>query len=331
MTDSSTRKPRCLFIVWKGYQRRVEVLAPLFDADVKYIPHLFRHKRLRPLDYVYKLFVSIFYIWRTRPDYALVQSPPHYAALPAILTRLPYIVDGHNGIFQSYWHKLPFFNTVLKKSKALIVHNEEFAKLFQSDYPEKTFYVISDPLQDIRVENAKREDNKILFVCSFDPDEPIDIITEVIEKVPEYTFVITADPIKLPPAKRQRLKACPNVHLTGFLSTEEYQRTLCTSTAAIALTNMEATQQSGACEALSSDTPLIATRSPLSEQLFGEWAALVENDAGAIINAIRELDTSVLDLAQQRVAWNARVQAGVDLVLEEVLGQKKPKSPVSAK
>jgi glycosyltransferase involved in cell wall biosynthesis len=319
MKKPPQRRERCLFIVWKGYQRRVEVLAPLFDAEVKFIPHLFRNKRLRPLDYFYKLVVTVFHIVRTRPDYALVQAPPHYAALPAILCRLPYILDAHNGVFQSYWHKLPLFSLAMKKARAVLVHNAEVLDLFHKDYPEKPFFVVSDPLQRIDVAGAVREKNKILFICSFDPDEPVETIAEVIERVPDFTFVITADLHKLPAALRQRIEALPNVRLTGFLRTEDYHRMLCSSTAAIALTNMVATQQSGACEALSSNTPLIATRSTLSQKLFGDWAALVENTPEAIVAGIRSLNNEPLHLESHRTAWNQRVRAGVVAVLREAM------------
>lgn len=319
MKKTRSRKERCLFIVWKGYQRRAEVLAPLFDAEIKWIPHLFRSKRLRPLDYLYKFFVTVFHILRTRPDYALVQAPPHYAALPAIVCRLPYILDAHNGVFQSYWHKLPLFNLVMRRARAVLVHNPEVLDLFQADYPDKPFFIVADPLQRIEVPGAIREPNKILFICSFDPDEPVDTIARVIEQVPDTTFVITADLKKIPAAIRQRIEACPNVQLTGFLSTPDYHRMLCTSTAAIALTNMVATQQSGACEALSSNTPLIASRSTLSEKLFGEWATLVENTPEEIVAAIHALNRDPLHLESYRTAWNQQVRAGVISVLEDAL------------
>ncbi len=318
------KKGRCLFIVWKGYQRRAEVLAPLFDADIKFIPHLFRSKYLRPFDYFYKLVATIFYMIRTRPAYAIVQAPPHYAALPPLLLGTPYIIDGHNGIFQSYWHKLPLFDLIMKKSKAIIVHNTEFLSLFGKTFPQKPFIVVADPLQYIDANGTDRKNNQILFVCSFDLDEPIDAIINTIERTPDYNFVITADPKKLPVSQRQRLEACPNLRLTGFLSTEEYHETLCSSTAAIALTNMVATQQSGACEALSSNTPLIATRSTLSEKLFGDWAILVDNTADSIAAGIRELSTASMDLEMKRKDWNNSVNSGVTKVKSEVLGDPEP-------
>lgn len=318
------KQERCLFIVWKAYQRRAEVLAPLFDAEIKYIPHFFRSKYLRPVDYLYKFFVTVFHMWRTKPDYAIVQAPPHYAALPPMLLGTPYILDGHNGVFQSYWHELPLFNRVMRKAKTIVVHNQEFQALFQGKYKDKPFIVVADPLQPIAVPDVEREENQILFICSFDLDEPIDAIIDTIERVPDYNFVITADHKKLPAAQRHRLESCKNLTLTGFLSLEEYHKTLCSSTAAIALTNMVATQQSGACEALSSNTPLIATRSTLSEKLFGDWAILVENTADSIVAGIRALKTEKLDLSAQMNAWNEAVVHGVALVKANTLGTPLP-------
>ena len=320
--NKNQNKGRCLYIVWKGYQRRAEVLAPLFDADIKFIPHLFRNKYLRPLDYFYKLVVTVFYMLKTKPSYAIVQAPPHYAALPPLILGTPYIIDGHNGIFQSYWHKLPLFSTIMEKSKAIIVHNSEFLAMFGKTFPKKPFIVVADPLQYIDPKEVQRKKNQILFVCSFDHDEPIEAIINTIERTPDYNFVITADPKKLPLSQRQRLEACDNLHLTGFLSTEAYHETLCSSTAAIALTNMVATQQSGACEALSSNTPLIATRSTLSEKLFGDWAILVDNNADSIVNGIRNLKQQALDLHSERNDWNNGVKSGVSKVKLEVLGEE---------
>jgi hypothetical protein len=264
------------------------------------------------------------YMIRTRPSYAIVQAPPHYAALPPILLNVPFILDGHNGIFQSYWHKLPLFSFIMRKASAIVVHNVEFLELFRGEYPEKPYFVVSDPLQYIEAPGVRRKEKQIMFICSFDQDEPIDAIIGTIENSPDYTFVITANARKLPAVQRQRLEALPNLNLTGFLSTKEYHETLCSSTAAIALTNMVATQQSGACEALSSNTHLIATRSSLSEKLFGEWAILVDNTADSISAGIRQLTPQTLQLEPQRNAWNAAVQHGVSEVKAEVLGRPVP-------
>jgi len=317
MRNQKTPPKRCVFIVWKGYQRRVEVLAPLFNAKVKYIPHLFRHKQLRPLDYIYKMFVSIFFLIKYRPDYCIVQAPPHFAALPALLLRIPYMLDSYKGLYQSYWHKLPLFSLVMNRAQGVMVHNEEFLPLFKGMYPDTPYYVVPDPVRYIG-SRVIRKANQILFLCSFDEDEPVDAIIRTIQQAPEITFVITADPFRLTEYQRAQLESCPNVRLTGYLSPDMYHILLCSSTAAVALTTMEATQQSGACEALSSNTPLIATRSKLSEKLFGRWATLVDNDAESIVAGIRSLRNESLNLEEERKQWNVRVAMGVSQVKDKL-------------
>ena len=74
------------------------------------------------------------------------------------------------------------------------------------------------------------------------------------------------------------------------------------------LTTSDATQPSGACEALSSNTQLIISRTSLTEKLFGEWAVLVENNSEAISQAIRSLSAQELDLAPYREKWNRSVK-----------------------
>jgi hypothetical protein len=128
------------------------------------------------------------------------------------------------------------------------------------------------------------------------------------KKLTEYNFVITADANKLNAATATSLQQLNNVRLTGFLATEDYHQVLCSSLAALVLTTSDATQPSGACEALSSDTQLVISRTSLTEKLFGEWAVLVDNDSEAIAQAIRSLSVQELDLAAYRQKWNMSVQ-----------------------
>ncbi len=305
-------RPTGLFVVWKAYQRRSELLAPLIGAQRLFIPHRFRSKYLRPIDYVIKFFVTTAKIARDRPRFVVLQSPPHYAALPALLTGVPYIIDAHNGVFQSGWRDYPLASYVMRKAKAILVHNEEILAEARRMLPDAQYYVIGDPIVQIRpAAPTPRNERQVLFICSFGEDEPISAIIDVIEALPDYRFVITADVRRLAPQHRRRLARCGNLELTGFLSTEDYHAVLCRSAAAVALTENEATQQSGACEALSSDTPLITSRSSLSESLFGEWAILVENEAPPIIRAIRSLSGQPLDLSRYRSAWNEEIDVGL--------------------
>ena len=124
----------------------------------------------------------------------------------------------------------------------------------------------------------------------------------------EYEFVITADVNKLDTATATSLLKLDNVELTGFLATEEYHRVLCSSLAALVLTTSNATQPSGAREALSSNTQLVISRTSLTQKLFGEWAVLVENTPESIVEAIRSLSITEIDLSTYRQEWNQEVE-----------------------
>lgn len=304
-----------LFIAWEKYQRRAELLAPLLHCSLEYFPNRMPSRWFRPVDYAVKFAATLRTLERRRPRFAVVQAPPHFSVLAPRLARVPYALDAHNGLFQSSWARVPLVELAIREARCVVVHNDEIRELASAMYPETGFLVLNDPIESIRVAGATRSISQILFICSFDADEPLEAIVATVESAPEFDFVITADPAKLPTSLRKRLVACSNVRLTGHLSIDEYQRTLCSSGAAIALTETEATQQSGACEALSSDTPLIASRTVLSESLFGSWANLVDNSARSIVAALRATRPLELDLADERARWMERVRAQLDVVL----------------
>lgn len=318
---SSANKVSGLFLVWKKYQRRPEVLAPLINCKLKFIPHLFRSKYLRPLDYLFKLVISIKDILAKKPNFVVAQCPPTFSALPAWLTRTPYIIDAHNPLFQvEMWQKLPLSQTLLRNAHGIIVHNLEMYQLVRNMVADAQLYTISDPIVPIIPnQSLNRKSKQILVIASFDPwDEPVELLIETMKELEEYEFVVTADINKLNSATAASLQALNNVKLTGFLELEEYHSVLCSSMAALVLTTSDATQPSGACEALSSDTPLIISRTSLIEKLFGDWATVVDNSVESIATAIRGLSVHKLDLAEYRQQWNTAVQQEIDRMLEQL-------------
>ncbi len=310
-TRTKTSKARSTFIVWKGYQRRSEVLAPLLNSDLLSLPHRFRGKIMRPFDYLIKLARTTAHLLRVKPAFIIIQAPPVFAALAALLTRTPYVVDVHNGQIQSFWGTLPLADTLIRHAAALVVHNTEMKAITSERFPKAMVFTIPDPLSPIGGESRPRDRRNILAICSFDYDEPIAVLLEVVRALPEYTFTFTADTRKLPPDLGASLSACSNVRLTGFLSTHEYHAVLCSSKAAVVLTTMPAVQPSGACEALSSNTPLVLSRTALTEALFGEWAQLADNNVESLVEAIRSVDDEQLDLAAHVRHWNDGVTRGI--------------------
>lgn len=312
-----------LYFVWKKYQRRAEILAPKMSCSVIFMPHLFRRKFLRPIDYFHKLVLSSFICFIKKPKFVVVQSPPLFGAIPALLLRVPYIIDAHNPVFQSFdnndsWDNLPLSKLIIGNALGVIVHNHSIMNLAVKKYPKLDLFTIPDPICEIGCAEKLRSDKDILVICSFDPDEPIEILLESIKQLPNYTFTVTADPLKLPLNLRTELRALPNVRLTGFLPIQEYHSLLCRSQAALVLTNHDSIQPSGACEALSSDTQLIVSTTPLIRELFGEWAILVDNNSQSIVMAIQQLEPQNLNLSDYREAWNKSVSKEIDKLLSKL-------------
>lgn len=308
-----------VYSVWRTYQRRAETLAPRLSATLLYFPHFFHSRWLRPLDYFIHFLSMIRLLSASRPSIVFVQSPPVHAALAPLVLRIPYVIDAHNTVFQAFWGRLPLSDWILRKARAVIVHNEEIESLARQRLPVSQLFTIPDPIAPIRWP-VSREAKRVLFVCSFDPGEPVELIAEIVESLNDYQFYITADTKKLSRSERARFRTLSNLTLTGFLSTEAYQRLLCSSTAAVVLEESESQQPSGACEAMSSDTPLVLSCSTLTRKLFGDWAWLVENRAEQVTGAIRKAAVQRLDLTSQRERWNATVDAGLAELLKKVSG-----------
>ncbi|NJM45559.1 MAG: glycosyltransferase family 4 protein [Alkalinema sp. RU_4_3] len=230
------------------------------------------------------------------------------------------MIDAHNPVFQNVggkiaWGKLPLSDRLLKNAAAVIVHNHGILALAKQDYPDITFFNIPDPLEAIESYQAKRIERQIFVICSFDPDEPVEMLLDSMAQLPDHTFILTADALKLPQALQMKLQGLQNVRMTGFLPIQEYHALLCSSAAALVLTTQDLIQPSGACEALSSNTPLIVSNTPLIQEIFGEWAILVDNSVSSMVDAIEQLKICDLDLSHYRIAWNQLVDREIEKML----------------
>lgn len=310
--------PARRFLVWKGYQRRAEVLAGRLGAAPVFLAHRFGPRALRPLDYAEKLARSLRELRAAAPELVVAQAPPAFAALPAALLGIPYVVDAHNALVQGGWSRIPGTRSLLEGAAAVVVHNDEVAALARARFPGLDPVVVADPVDPIPAPAGARRPGQVLVIASFAADEPVPLMLEVFRRLPGHTFVVTADPRRLRAGPRRELLSLPNVRLTGFLPVPEYHALLATSAVALVLTTRPATQPSGACEALASDTPLIVSRTSLTERLFGEWATLVHHDPGEIAAALRSLDGRAPDLSAYRRDWNARVEAQLGLLEERI-------------
>lgn len=294
-----------LYVVWRGYQRRAEVLGPALGCQVSFLPSRWKNRWLRPLDYLLNLFATIRLIGRRAPTFIVFQSPPPFVAYAAILKGVPFLIDAHNAAVQGCWSKLPTARALSRLALAVVAHNDEVAEVAKQAFPGSRVLTLRDPISEIRRPSTLggRNGDQVLFICSFGSDEPLEVIHQLIESRPDLNFVITASPHRLPPGWRAKFESLSNLKLTGFLPTDRYQELLLTSGVAVVLTTRAATQPSGACEALASDTPLVVSRTTLTECLFGAWAHTAANTVDELSRALDVARANVRSYSDERSAW----------------------------
>jgi hypothetical protein len=105
----------------------------------------------------------------------------------------------------------------LHKARALIVPYERTQDVAGDRLPPGSrTVVLTDAAEPIKWP-VLREPRRVLFICTFEWGDPVELIAEIIEAMPEYSFYITADINRVSRAMRARLRSLPNLTLTGFL------------------------------------------------------------------------------------------------------------------
>ncbi|MFI6262291.1 glycosyltransferase [Micromonospora sp. NPDC051006] len=308
-----------LFISWKRYQRRSDVLAQALGAELAWRPAKATPKALRPFDYLAHTWNDLKLLRSRRPSFVVAQAQPHLAALAPYLGRVPYVVDAHNGQFQSWWRRVPSTETVLRGAKLVLTHTQEADVIARAAFPGLRTLVVHDPLREIPPAAPR---DWVFVVATVAPDEPMDVLIDAIEALPEVNFVTTAPLHRLPPPLRERAERLPNFTTLGFLDLPDYEAALAAARAVVVLTDRDATQPSGACEALSAGRPLVLSHTRTTEALFGSFATLVANEPEALAAGVRKAigddPAAAGRIAAAREAWMSRTEAELEMLRSHV-------------
>jgi glycosyltransferase involved in cell wall biosynthesis len=234
---------------------------------------------------------------RERPDIVFVMSPPPLAILAVyaycVASRSRYVVDAHTGVFLTRrWRLFQGMQFWLcRRAITTIVTNDHIAALVNSRGGSAT--VVADVPIQFEAAGARSEpaDFVVVFVTSFDRDEPIEAMVEAARRLAGIPFLMTGDwrsgaqqvPAELP----------PNLRLTGFLDPAAYGRLLSAAGVVVALTTDEHTMQRGAYEAIYHGTPVIVSETRVLLQAFDEGALHVDNSPGAIADAVLSVRDNV--------------------------------------
>jgi glycosyltransferase involved in cell wall biosynthesis len=302
------------FITWALFQRRSELLAQHLKATAHFI--YFGHKG-NLLQAPVRFPVQAWRTWRVlrneRPDVVFVQNPPIFCALVACLYArcygARYVIDSHTGAFLSpKWRWSVGLHRILSRGAlTTIVHNESQGEIVGRwacrylvlgftpiDYPAGECFPLSEKLN-------------VAVVSSFEEDEPIEAMFEAAGRLPDVTFYVTGDPVRVPPHVAARKPE--NCRMTGFLPYDRYLGLLRGVDVVIVLTTSDHTLLAGGFEAVSFGKPLIVSDWPILRRYFSKGTVHIPNTVEGICEGVRRAQREQAVLRRDILLLRERLQS----------------------
>ena len=277
-----------LFIAWVAFQRRSLSMREHFNFELEFITLSFKHRFLRPLEYLFKSWKTLYLFIQKCPDIIWLQLPPtlllylSHAYRQILNPNAIIIADCHNATFRAPWIKLPKVVQLLNQCNLVVVHSEQVEKQVEAiGIHQGLVCLLEDPPMVMQQTLAHHQDPYkhpwVLCPCSFNQDEPIEALLGAARLAPDVTFVITG---KTSRAKGiHDLTNLPgNVKLTGFLELEMFNTLLLHTDIVLGLTKLDGIQLSVAVEATGVGKPMVLSNTSLLKKLFYKGAIYVNSD-----------------------------------------------------
>jgi len=250
--------------------------------------------------YPYQMARTLFDLFRQRPEAVMCMNPPPLAALPvwlyARITGARWVIDAHTGAFIGPpWERLAFLSRFFsRRAECTFVTNEHLRALVVAAGGRSAL------LPDVPTEleppyrAALPDGFNAVFVASWAPDEPVEIVRDAALDLRGMTFHFTGRPEG---RGRERLRERPaNVVLSGFLSRAEYLALLAAADVVIALTTRDHTMQRSAYEAIYLGTPVIVSDWPVLRDNFAGGGIATPNTREGLVAALRRAQAEIEDL-----------------------------------
>ena len=296
-----------ILILWAKNDTRSDSLAYHLGAKSYHISYFKLNKTNRfilvPLRYLLASIKTFLVLLREHPDRIIVVNPPVIAILIVWLycniSGSRFITDSHSATFNIKRWKLFIwlFRFLAKQAVTNIVHNEPLAQLM-SDWGLRSQVIGDIPYQLIsNMEFHFKNDFNVVFVCTFAPDEPVEIVMDAAKELPKVHFYITGD---LNYAEKSLLLGLPsNVSFTGYLPDAEYVSLIKNCNIVTSLTTRDLTMQNGAFEALELGIPIITSNWPVLQSTFSKGAVLIDNTSMEYVTAIKEIQQNYSTYCEQ--------------------------------
>lgn len=291
-----------IWITWESQRRTIEMTRLL--PDVK----LFMLQINAPcfVRYPYLMLKTLRLLVRYRPRLLFAQNPSVVLSLSVVILRVLFrfrvIVDAHNeGVKPFYSHQnwlLPIYAWIQKMTDLTIVTNKQLALQVSSNGGNP--FILQDPLPQVKssARISLKGKHNIVFVCTFEKDEPYRDVVESARFLDSDIFIYVTGRYEKAPLDLIQ-KAPSNIVFSGFLQDQDYINLLNSCDAVMDLTLMEDCLVCGAYEAVALGKPIILSDTSALRDYFFIGTIYTENAPRAIAHAIYQAITKKATLEKQ--------------------------------
>jgi len=285
------RRVNLVWITWEVHRRNRELSKAIgaklielseFDSMPKVVRYL-----LAPMK-------TLWIFFKNRPSIIICQNPSIVLSFMMVvikaLTGVKVVVDAHYEGIVPKNGKYKLLNLITKfihRYATFVIVTTKHHKRFVEKNGGMAF-VLPDkfPLIPKTGPQALKGKNNILYICSFNEDEPCEEVIEATKMIdPDIHLYITGD------YKKKGLSAedmPPNVTLTGYLPEYEFISLLNSVDVIMDLTTRENCLVCGAYESVSAGKPMILSKKDALMDYFNRGAIYCENNAKEIASAINK-------------------------------------------
>jgi hypothetical protein len=301
---------RAIWVTWERH-RRTRELCRAFGIELHELsapgPRLLRHPLL--------LLHTCVRIAAARPDIVFVQCPSILLGVWAgMLKRIfgfTYVADLHNEAVEPFNYAFAAYHRMLawiaRLADLCIVTNDALKAVVEQRGGRA--FVLPDRIPAVPAPNRTAPEARrpyVLFVCSYSPDEPYREVFRAAAQLGDAVEVyVTGNPRGMP----SDVQIPANVHLTGFLPTEEYEELLRGAEVVVDLTQMENCLVCGAYEAVAVERPLVTSDTQALRAYFSRGTVYAKHTPEALAAAIMEARTEKMRLAAEMHSLKSELSA----------------------
>jgi len=323
-------RPPVSFIAWSKVSERSTEIAEALGGESKcFYDFRFVDPERTPLRYAVSAVQTVLYLLTRRPRAVIASNPPVIPGLIAYLygrlTGAPIVLDSHPAAFGFYESKkfikllMPLHHFLIPRVQGSIVSVEDLVERVQQREGRAAIVHEAPSLWASSPPPSLQGRPTVLLVCNFNVDEPVELVFEAAQQLPDVDIVVTGDLRKCPPQLLEH--PASNLRFVGFLDQSAYRDALVDANVVMTLTNRPEAVNRVANEAVFARRPLIVSDWPALERYF-PYAVRVSNSIDGVVAGVSEAlqrhDQLRLQVDQalevQEERWNAQLRDLRELV-----------------